>query len=119
MNVLGKRLAKLEGPNNAEDLVVIIQRFGGTGEYDRVKGGHGQLVLRLPGENESAFIERARDEIVTAIKRNVGRQACYVLQPLRKEETELQTVQQLHPTVTKDEWLIAHGLFPVSNGVQP
>jgi hypothetical protein len=114
MSALTKRLAKLEGTTATEDLVVVIQRFG-PGEYDRVKGEHGQMVLRLPKESEEAFLERARNEIVSAIKNEVGMQPCYVLQPLRENETELQTALQVRPTVTRDEWLIAHGLEPIAD----
>jgi hypothetical protein len=114
MSTLSRRLAKLEGTNGDDDLVVLIQQFGVAGEYDRVKGYDDQMIERLPQESEEAFLDRARDEIVSATKKAIGAQPCYVMQPLRKGERVLETVPQPRPTVSKDEWLTAHGLQPVT-----
>lgn len=114
MSALTKRLAKLEGKSTTDDLVVVIQRFG-AGEYNRVKGPTGEMIERLPKESEEAFLDRARDEVVATIKRAMGPQPCYVIQPLRNGEQELATTPQIRPQLTKDEWLTAHGLQPVEN----
>jgi hypothetical protein len=113
MSMLSKRLHKLEG-KGTDDLVVVITQFG-DGEYYRVKGLSGQLVDRLARESEDAFLERARGEIVSTVKRQQGPQSCYVIQPLRKADKELATEPQLHPTVTRDEWLRAHGLMQIDS----
>jgi hypothetical protein len=116
MSALTKRLMKLESITaGSEDCVVVIQRFGGSGEYDRVKGSDGQMVHRLPGETEEELLARARDEIVEGIKRERGQQPCYVLQPLRGNEAALETDIQPRPQVTRDEWLAAHGLKPIDD----
>ncbi|GEM_PF-6678842 len=114
MSTLSKRLAKLEGTNGTDDLVVIISRFGGEGEYDHVKGPGGQMIKRLPKEREDVFLDRARDEIVSATKNEMGPQPCYVMQPLRSSERALEMTPQPRPTVTRDEWLIGHGMNPIS-----
>ena len=114
MSALTKRLAKLERKIGTEDLVVVIQRFG-VGEYDRVKGTDGELIMRLPNESEEAFLDRASVEIVAATKRAKGPQPCYVIQPLRNGEQALETAPQVRPQLTRDEWLTAHGLQPVGN----
>jgi hypothetical protein len=114
MSTLSKRLAKLEGTSGTDDLVVLIQQFGVAGEYDRVKGYGDQMIERLPQESEEAFLDRAREEIVSATKNAIGAQPCYVMQPLRKAEKALETAPQVRPSLTQDEWLIAHGLQPVT-----
>lgn len=115
MSGLAKRIAKLEGNGSADDLVVVIQRFG-AGEYERAKGPTGAMIERRPKESENDFLERASDELVAATKREMGLQPCYVIQPLRNGEQELATTPQIRPQLTKDEWLAAHGLQPVDNG---
>lgn len=114
MSTLSKRLAKLEGAAATEDLVVVLQRFG-PGEYDRAKGPGGEMIMRLPKESEEAFLERASNEIVAAIKKEKGPQPCYVIQPLRRNEEALETEPQPRPRVTRDEWLAAHGLKPIDD----
>lgn len=114
MSVLSKRLAKLEGTMATEDFVVVLQRFG-PGEYDRAKGPGGEMIMRQPKESEVAFLERASNEIVAAIKKDKGPQPCYVIQPLRNGETALETTPQVRPALTRDEWLSAHGLKPIDN----
>ena len=111
MSMLSKRLNKLEG-KSSEDMIVVITQFG-DGEYYRVKGPNGQMIDRLPRESEDAFLDRACDAIVSTVKRQQGPQSCYVMQPLRKTDKELVTEPQLHPTVTRDEWLQAHGLAAI------
>lgn len=115
MSALSKRLARLEGTNGTEDLVVVIQRFGGAGEYTSVKSTTGRTVERLLKESEEAFLDRARDEIVATTKNEMGPQPCYVMQLLRNGEAALETTPQVRPTVTRDEWLVAHGIKPIDN----
>ncbi|RZI41512.1 hypothetical protein EGT07_18195 [Herbaspirillum sp. HC18] len=114
MSVLGKRLARLEGKRNDDDLVVVIQRFG-AGEYDRVKGPIGAMIERRHMESEEDFLARASDELVAATKREMGPQPCYVIQPLRNGEQELATTPQIRPQLSRDEWLKAHGMSPIDN----
>lgn len=114
MSALTKRLAKLEGKSATDDLVVVIQRFG-AGEYTRAKGPTGEMIERLPKESEDAFLIRASDELTAITKKEMGPQPCYVIQPLRSGERELATTPQIRPQLTKDEWLISHGLQPVEN----
>jgi hypothetical protein len=110
---LNKRLAKLEGKTSADDLVLIIQRFG-AGEYRRAKGPCEQMIERLPNEREEAFLVRASDEIVSSTKRDLGPQPYYIVQPLRDKENALATTPQMHPILTRDEWMVAHGLLPIA-----
>jgi hypothetical protein len=124
MSTIKRRLAKLEGAQTADDLAVTIYTWSGEGEFVQVKSASGSTVARDPNESEESFLSRASDELVASEKKNGGH-APFVMWALRDrgEEKESDFLKQkmreaapsLRPELSRDEWLIAHGLQPVGD----
>ena len=95
MNTLQRRLSKLEGGLNGEDLVVMLQSFDGGGEYDQVESLYGDVASRQPDEAEVDFLSRAREQLLEAIKQAHGPQPCYTLQAVRTHSALIDTTLSL------------------------
>lgn len=112
---LKSRLEKLELEQNHDDIAVMIYRWSGEGQFAYVKAPAGQNISRLPEEDNESFLERAVSEL-RVLTKNETRVGPLVLWVLRESETPTESEPQFRPQLTKEEWLVAHGLSITGRG---